>query len=417
MALVGDVIVAARTLLADVPQTLAAPTNAMTYTAPVTAGATLPAATYFLRHSLTTNWGETLVTTGAEQTQAIVAGQGLQVALPAGYSFPVAAASMRVYFGLSSGTYYQYVDIPTTNAFPYVITSFAAAVGSSGPVINRAYLPDTDGSFIGISALYGWLNEALDRASDSSGGIRDYSGIQTTQGQPLYVLTGKWIKIMNLFFDGYEVAPTGQSNVFYRNATSGYVGVQLTVTLAPQTMIECFPQPNRTGGSFTTTGALSATGTSVGFTGSNFVLPFGLALVGGTEIVSYQSLSGNVMSGLVRGMGGTQPTAFASGTTITELNVRILGQRRATTYTVGSANTLMRVPPGWETLLPIYIQSRYYDTERDYKASAEKRQQFEMAMKTMQAASHQLSGPVQINPDRGYNETYGGGLGGGWLIR
>jgi len=50
------------------------------------------------------------------------------------------------------------------------------------PQRNRAYLPDSDGSFVGASDVFSWLNQALRQMVINLGGIPDISGVAWPTG-------------------------------------------------------------------------------------------------------------------------------------------------------------------------------------------------------------------------------------------
>lgn len=408
MALVGDVIVSAREIVPDPCGLLPTPSLANFPLSVVAAsGSTLPAATYLCKVTLLTPWGET-APTAESGNQVVGSNQGIQI----GGTLPAGATKARLYFGVGTGNENQFVEVSTLPA-----TISTPGTGGIPPTNNRAYLPDSDGSFASAATLFRWLNEGLDIASRVSGGILDATGVGTVNGQPLYQLVNQWMKITKVWFDGYEVSSGDKSQLFYRNAITSYVGMRVDITLAPNTILECYPQPNRTSGQATTSTLLSGVGTSVTLNAPNpsFVLPLGLALIG-NEIVSYQSLSSNVLSGLTRGLGGTTPGQWVIGTAVTELNLRISGYRMATKYTPGQSSQLMRIPPGWETLLPIYLESHYREAEHEWRVAQDLRKEFEEGMKRLQSGMKVLSAPRQVGDNVGV-DAYGVGLGGGWLIR
>lgn len=409
MSLVGDVIVSTRVLIPDAPQVLPAPSGFISIQGSV-ASTTLLAGTYTISLTIFTQWGESTATSLA--TVAVDATHGIIIA----GNIPVGASKIRAYYGI--GTINQYQDITVT---PTTIT----APGTAGvpPTTNRAYLPDTDGGYASAFTLYQWLNEGLDKATDISGGIQDYTGVSTTVGQPLYTLFNKWIKTVTGTYDGYLIFGGDKRSIFRRSPITAISAINVSVTLSPNNVIEIYPQPNRTAAVLTSTGSpLTPSGTSVTFSinsGSLFT-NFGMALLGGSEIVYYSAnANGNTLSNLVRGLGGTQPQNWPAGTTINELNLWFSGYRRAVKHAVGDSAKTLLIPPGWESLLPRYIEARYRQSEHEWKVAADLMKSFETEIKTQQAAYKVLSGPVQI-PDDYYsgivNDTLGSGAGGKWLV-
>lgn len=392
MALVGDVIINARELFPDRPATLAAPSGFTA--AQFGATPTLAAGTYVTSVTLFTNWGETTATATAN---VVVDGtHGIQVS----GTLPVGATKLRVYYGIT--TVNQYQDFTATPA--QIIAAGIAGVPpatAGGTPTNRAYLPDSDGAFVSAATVYRWYNQGLDEAADISGGIQDRTGIASVVGVALYQIPiVGWKKITNIWYDGYDVFSGNKRDIFRRNVTSAYSVLGVTVTLTPNSVLEAFPQPQRTAGTTTLNASLNTTATSVAINApANFVLPFGVAsIVQGTntEIVMYSSLSGNVMSGMQRGLGGSIPTAFTSGAAVTELNFMLDGYRRAVPANVGDSLKTIQVPPAWVSVLPLFILSKFRKAEKEFKEADALMKEFTEKIKTEAAATKQLTGPIQI---------------------
>jgi hypothetical protein len=411
MALIGDVLITAREQFPDRPATLGAPTGFSS--AQFGGTPTIALGSYLISITLFTAWGETLATSLSAIT--VDGTHGLQVT----GVLPVGATKIRVYYGIT--TINQYQDFTTTPAQILTPGIAGAAPGSAGGTpINRAYLPDSDGAFISAATLYRWFNQGLDAAAEASGGIQDYSGISSVVGVGLYqVPIVGWKKITNVWYDGYDVFSGRKRDIYRRTQIVGYSGMSVAVTLTPNTIIEAFPQPQRTAGTFNLNANLSTTATSVAITAGNFVLTPALAQItqgANAEIVYFSSLSNLTMSGMTRGLGGTVPTAFTTGATVSELNFMLAGFRRAVYANVGDSTKTLQVPPAWLRLLPIYIVAQFRRVEKEFREADQMFKQFEQEVKAEAASNKQLSGPVQIGENRSL-EVYGGGLGGGWLIQ
>lgn len=412
MALVGDIIVAARSIVPDAPQVLPAPSGFASAQG-VVASVTMPAGSYNVSVTLLTLWGESTATNLS--TVTVDATHGISVT----GSLPVGAAKVRVYFGI--GAINQFKDFTVLPA----ATITAAGTAAVPPTTNRAYLPDSDGGYASAYTIYGWLNEALDKATDISGGIQDYTGVSTTVGQPLYTLIGKWIKTVTGTFDGYLIFGGDKRSIFRRSPISAISAINVSVTLSPNNVIEMYPQPNRTAAVLTsTTSPLTSTGATLAYTlvSGALLTSFGMALLGtpsAGELVYYSNSSAGVLNNLVRGLGGTQAQTWPAGTPVSELNLWFSGYRRAVKHSVGDSALTILVPPGWESLLPRYIEARYRQSEHEWKVASDLMASFEKEIKGQQSAYKQLSGPVQI-PDDYYsgivNDTWGSGAGGKWIV-
>lgn len=411
MSLVGDVIISARELIPDVPQAVTPPTNA-TFTPSVVAagGSTLPAGSYFMKFTLVNQWGET--TSGPEFSGLNVgANQGIQVAgvLPSG------TTGVKCYFGtLGAGLENQTILLTT---LPGVISTPGTIGTAAPPTRNRCWLPDSDGAFVGAYNIYRWLNEALDVASKATGGIYDATGVGTIVNQPVYQLTNSWVKFTYAWYDGWAMDKGRSSDVFRRSIVTGISNIVCNLRLlGGAQLVEVYPLPNRTSGQTTLTAQLNPTDTTATIAANTFTLPYGLALLG-TEIVAYSGFSGpTTMIGLQRGIGGTVASTQANGSAVVELNLRFAGFRYATKYNVGDAAKTLQVPSAWETLLPVFVESRAREMEHLFQEAAGLRGGFETEMQRLASASKQAVATAGQVGAFMQNEAYGSGLGGGWLL-
>src|SRR5262249_48846425 len=314
MADIGSIMLAARSLVPDAAQVLPAPSglssSQFAATPTLTAGSYLISVTFFTASSSTALWGET---TALSLSAVTVDGtHGLQVT----GTLPVGAQKIRVYYGIT--TINQYQDF---TALPAQVST--SGIAGTPPTTNRAYLPDSDGGFVGAQSMYQWLNEGLDKATDLSGGILDVSGVRSLNGASTYTCLNNWIKLTDIYFDGFLVYGGNRRQVFRRSPNASITGITVRVTLTPVTIIEMYPQPNRTAAILTLSGGITAVATSLTFTVSSgsLLTNMGLALLGSNtttpEVVAYSAnASGTTLSNLVRGLGGPQPQASPNGTQI-----------------------------------------------------------------------------------------------------
>lgn len=409
MALVGDVIMSVRSQIPDMPGTLPPPAlPAVSVVA--SAGSTLPPATYYVRCSVTTPWGES--SASSESTQLTVGnGQAIQVGVGL-TTLPLGAATLRVYFG-PQGAENQFVDL---TSLPAVI----AANGTPGvvPVLNRAYLPDLDGTIFPAVNFYAWLREGLIKAADLIGGIYDATGINTTASYAMYQLTGSWKRMSHAWVDGWPFEFANKGEVYYRNkVTTSGSGIVVVDVKSSRALVEYYPVPDRTGGQTTLAAGITATDTMIPCTDtSGYLLEYGLAQVG-SEIVAYQSIdSSNNMQGCIRGLGGTAAAAWSSGTAANELNGRFAGYRYPVPPAIGSSMQQLDVPPDWDTIIQLYVESRCRNAERRFKEANDMMAEFvrQCNDKKYDNATGML-GPKQAG-EVFVNEVYNAGLGGGWLL-
>lgn len=410
MSLIGDLIIGLREAATDIAglQTLAAPGAELSAASAVLAGVTLPAsATYFVRLAYRTNWGETLA--AAEVGPIVVdATHGIQVT----GTVPPGVASVVAYFGIGSGNETQY-----TAATPLPMNITAPGAPGSPRARSTAYLPDSDGSAFSTFAVYRWINDGLKEASGKcGGGMPDASGIASVAGQGVYVLNGNWWKANKAWYDGYPMGVAGTEAVFRKSKVTGNYSMAFVVSgVSERVIVEVWPQPSRTSGVSTLNGGISATALgNIALTpgATSYVVPFGLAQLGPdaqgrTEIVMYSTVTPSSMTVVLRGLGGTLPIAWATGSSITELNIYFHGYRNAPIYSVGQAFNTFNAPPGWEPAIQHYLLHRFRMLEKDEKRSQEEYKQFAAIIESL--PMKQVAGPRQIQVGGGQAiETFSG---------
>lgn len=367
-SLVGDALMALREQAADPPSSLSAPTN-ITATGPG-GGST----TFYLTVTQLTPWGES-----PASTEFVLTGQTVTSTITVNGNCSFAATQLRAYFSLTASgqedRFFAY-NIPTggIGAFSIPLTiSFGQTQLGFAPTRSSAWLPDTDGTALSAAALYRWISEGLDVITGITDGIRDITGIPSTQGQAQYQLISNWRKIDNQWYDGWPMTAGNKSDVFRHNNVVGISGTGVLNQDSVIQQVEFYPQSARTSGNGVLNGNLSATATSIPYTpgSSGWVLGFGLALIGpypadpsACELCYYSGNVSNALTPVTRGMGGTFATAWPSGTQVLECNLYLTGLRYPTHYTRGQANNQLGLPPAWIDALKDYLASRFKGAEQ-----------------------------------------------------
>lgn len=401
--LVGQVILSARRIIPDLPPTLAAPSmSGMTATG---SGGTLPTATYYSKVTALNDFGESLASSESAAVP-VTLGQTLQVT----FGTIRGATKYRVYIGTATGTQDQFAEGTVS---PIIVSALGTA--AKIPTRSTAYLPDNDGDFMDVFQTYDWLNDGLDLLARIAGGILDTTGVRTLIGQGAYELPTQWVKITNVWHDGYPVALGARADAFYRDKVSSTISnVLLVDKFNDKTVIELWPQPSSSGLSTTTTGSMTATSTSVALTSVTGLLPMGLIQIE-NEVMLYSAISGLTLTGLIRGMGGSVAVAHNSAVTATELNLRLVGYRFPSRYAVGDSAKTLAVPPAWESMLTDYIVHRFRLAEQQFGEAQQLLQRVERDINMWLKANKPIAGPRQVGGDTFSNERVGGGLGGGWI--
>lgn len=394
----------------DLPRTLPPPTG-LAAGVVAAGGSTLPAGTYTVVFTFTNQWGETLASTAV--TGLVVAGaQGIQVTAPLFNTNP-SATGCRAYFALTGQPYVQF---QASAAIPFTISS--PGTPGTPPIRNTSFYPDSDGPFLSAYSLYDWLNDALTVASYVCSGIPDTSGIQMVSGQGFYTMPGIWDKLEDVWYDGFPVGLDARSGAFYRNVLSGITFIAILQVNADRQILELQPQPSRSGGVTTLSAPITISDTTIPLTSVAVIgLPLGMAQIG-TEIISYGTISGNSLIGCSRGLGGTQQSAWAGGTVVTELNFRFGGLRlnQQTRYAPGMSGITLQVPPGWKPALVDYLVGKFREGEQNPQSAGESLKKFTSFLKDHVRGTKQTAGPRQVGMASSAGDGYPSASSGGRII-
>ena len=180
---VGDPIVRMRALGPDPCGVLPPPTG-VNFATGAPSGGVLPAQTVYVFQTWLTPWGET----SPSVEQPIDLSAGTQTIIATSTMVP-GAIKARVYIGTQPGNQSQFQEVDVslvTPGSPVVITvDGLTTTAAIPPQINRAFLPDSDGTFVAASTAFSWLNQALRQMIINLGGIPDISGVAWPSGAGL----------------------------------------------------------------------------------------------------------------------------------------------------------------------------------------------------------------------------------------
>ena len=424
--LVGDIVMAMREAITDLPQLLPPPDNISGFTA-IALQALVPVlgpGTYFVVITFTTPWGETLPCAEFQVTIALPLNT-FQVGPLTISGFSASnptVTGVNVYVGNASGNEVQQYSFPGSGIGSTVLLLSTTPVAyQTPPTRNTAYLPDTNGDAVSSASMFRWICDALKLASQICGGLLDYSGIGSITGQPQYIIPQQWRKVSACWYDGYPLDMDDAGNYFRRNAITASVLSSVALSLATdRMMLEVWPQPSRTAAQTTLAAPLNIGDTQATLTSTaGFLLTNGFAQIG-KEIVSYSGIAGAVLTNLVRGLSGTVAASVAAGQPVNELNLFWQGWRLyAPTFAPGSSLQTIPVPIGWETMLPQYGLARMKLAEQNVPEYEKLKGMFMKDLADWFKSNKVVVGPKQVPGGwQGANvlETWGSGQGGGFVI-
>lgn len=418
--LVGDLIQAVREAATDQPQVLPPPDNTPTVTPVQALVPVFNTGTYYVVVTFTTQWGETLPC--AEFSVALIGSNNSFQIGPlklGGFSNTISTITgVNVYVGASAGGENIQYQFPGSGAGSTVLLLSTTPTNyQAPPTRNSAYLPDTDGAAVNAATMFRWIRDALKQASQVCGGLLDYSGVGSINGQPQYIVNGEWKRMVNFWYDGYPLSADDNGNYFRRNAITASVLSSIALsTFNNQMMIEVWPQPARTAASTTLSSSLALNGTQASVTSSlGFLLTNGFCQIG-TEICSYSGIGGTTLNNLQRALGGTVAGVWPAGTVVNELNLFFSGWRMYhPNYQPGSSMTVVPIPVGWETILFQYGLGRMKLAEQNVPDYSKLNETFMKQLSDWYRQNKVTVGPRQIGDQTSGLETLPN-LGGGWVV-
>jgi len=324
--------------------------------------------------------------------------------------------TQRMYVGFATGQQVEWVPFNDFSGTVTILT-LNGAIGGAPPSRSSSYLPDSDGDAISAGTLFRWVNRALELASETVGGLFDYSGVSTVTGNPQYIVPGEWSKISTLWYDGYPLAMDDAGNFFRRNTiTASILASVATSLLTDRMMLEVWPQPSRTAAQTTLAQALSATANQAVLSSiQGFLLTDGMANING-ELVFYNGIQGNTLKNLIRGLSGTTPSAQIVGAPVNELNMFWQGFRRyAPAFKPGDSGLTLPVPVGWNSHLFKYVLGRAKLAEQNVGDFSKLEDDLIKKLSDWQRANKVTTGPRQIGEQSDGIQTLPS-FGGGWVL-
>lgn len=415
MPTVGDILLDVRRQIPDLPSVMAAPLDFTLNVLP-TGGVLGPGALWVVV-TCRNAYGETLPT--GEKTTGVLSGVGQVQASINVAQTPIGATVMRAYFGFASGSEGGFLEAPITPGVVTTITLQQIPQLSQGlpPTRPTAFMPDSDGSFLSAGSIYSMFNRAQDQMVRIGGGFVDVTGIQSQVNQSMFRAPARFYQFVNAWFDGYPLAVVNRQMMYLRNAAPGFSGLLSYEEDGTQGTIQLWPQANRTGGVTTLASPMTITDSLFNATDATvFGLSLGIVQVD-NEVMVYSSINANQVTGLTRGVGGTDPAAHTAGAPVTELNIRLSGRRLGRVFNPGDAARDINLPPGWETPIPLHMLSQVRAMEQQDDVAGSLMKEFVAMAEKIAKDGKKGIRPRQISPYGSTGvETFSNHLGGGWLV-
>ena len=410
MPTIGQIFMDMRAMAPDLPDTIAPPSSVSL----VATSGNLPAGLWYVAVTYLNSYGETLATEGS---LTLAGTGGIIVSTP---SEAVGLLGANIYIGQVSG--FETNMVPNV-PLPYTLTALPPARRTI-PRQNTAFDPETDGPLVTVWDLYRWLNDGLDVLSRMWGGVLDYAGCPSVYGQGNYYLPTPWMKLANIWYDGWPVPTSARLDIFQYDAVVGIPVMAAENRVSETQMFEIWPQANRTSLQTTLSAAMGIADTVANVNSVNGALTKAVMMIGGPpsspplgpgsvpfELCMYtvtEDSGGTIQfQNLRRGVGGTQAQAWPNGTNVQECNIMVAGLRMARHYYYPDTHLELQAPPSWKSLLVTYLLHRYRESEQNFEMSQVKLKEF-LEMAAAEMATKRLLHRGQMRPyyGLGVNQPY-----------
>lgn len=272
-------------------------------------------------------------------------------------------------------------------AIPGVGTTAGSTVASDILTSVRAQIPDivtditADGNDFSLATLLLWLNDAMRIMATSAPIIQDWHAIASEEGMDIYELPSRILSVEQLWYDSQPCVRVPELDMLWSEkvtSRSYYFGPH-SIHATPR--IHVSPAADRTSLSTTTTGALTATTTTIPLTSVTGLQDYGYIKVE-DEIIMYRTISTLNLTQVLRGQAGTTATTHASGAAVTELNIFFKCSRLPVPVTTPS--DIVEIPIGLTPIIELYILSKVRRAEQEVQEATLLSREFQAAVQTLQ---------------------------------
>lgn len=236
-------------------------------------------------------------------------------------------------------------------------------------------LPTTDGGLFRAQTLYRFLNDATKALTQKMDWVvQDWTAFSLTAHLPTYTLNEKWTTIDEVFVNGFRLSRLAEGGMVWPTAVESNQGLSYALHhITGQYNIRLFPAPTTVDLSTTLSTTITSSSTSITVASATSFLATGFIQVE-SELIQYYNISGSVLSGLVRGVGGTTAAAHTSGVAVLHCACWVKGARMPNEITI--ATDLVEVPSAFQYPLQLYVLSRCRASEQEFGESARLMQEF-----------------------------------------
>lgn len=274
-----------------------------------------------------------------------------------------------------------------------------ATTGTAGDIIMsiRDQIPDIvadpaqDGSAFSLVSLLRWLNDAGRIMCSTAPLLQDWYGISSTSGMDIYELPQIIVNVEQAWYDLMPLTRSAELDDIFITKIQGRSWWFGPHSIHATPRLHVWPACDRTALSTTLAAPFSSTDTSITLTSVAGLKAFGFIKVE-NELILYRTVSGSVVSNILRGQGGTTTTDHLNGAAVNEANIFFKCSRLPTPLT--TATSAIEIPQGLWPLLELYVLSKVREAEQEFQVATALRQEFQAQVEKL-AEKAQLKGLKQ----------------------
>lgn len=235
--------------------------------------------------------------------------------------------------------------------------------------------PHLDGAAFSLASLLRWINDAGRIIAAAADVLQDWYAIPSIAGQSTYNVPSY---IMSVEQAAYDLKPLGRvaeiDDIFTSKITapSWWFGPH-RVHANPQ--LHVWPACSRSAAVTSLVGNISATSLSLTVSSVAGFMAFGYLTID-SELIRYESLNSatNVISNLVRGVGGSVAAAHTGGTSVQENNIQFKCFRLPVPLT--GADDVFELPQALWPIVELYVLAKVRAAEQNEEIAIKLRQEF-----------------------------------------
>lgn len=276
------------------------------------------------------------------------------------------------------------------------IIASPTALNTAGNLIQsiRSKIPDVvndpnqDGSAFSLQQLLLWINNTCRTMCAIAPVIKDWYAIPSAFGMDTYVIPSYWCTADQIWYDLQPLSKTTElDDLFTTKITArSWWFAEHSQHAVPR--LHIWPACDRTAAQTTVATTFGNTDSTFQITNSAGFNAYGFLSIG-TEIILYRNLpvSGapGFVTNILRGQGGTAPSAHSAGDTVQELNIFFKGSRLPNPLT--GVGDLVEVPQGLWPVIELGTIAEVREAEQDHQVAAALRKEFMDTVEKLAAKS------------------------------